>query len=125
MKNIDWNNLKEADLVGDDDLVKAFKKFLKKVCKYTTEEANFAADVILDHTVIGEYENETKYIKNVQINGIDYEVWSCATEDCGGTFDFYIFVDVVSLNEHLNDENYKYSDKEQRAYRLAHTKYVI
>ncbi len=46
MKTIDQNNLVEEDLNTSNDLVKCFKKYLKKECEYTLEQAKFTADVI-------------------------------------------------------------------------------
>ena len=97
---VDWQNLKEEDLKDKEFLVKAFRKFLKKDCKYSAEEAKFSADVI-EEPFARNYHTCKKTLDAVrEINSKKYEVYFCSVEDTAPyPFEFYTLVDIESMPE--------------------------
>ena len=116
MFTVDWENLKEEDLKGKDFLVKAFRKFLKKDCKYSAEEAKFAADVI-EEPFARNYRSCAKIFEAVrEINSKKYEVYFCTVEDTAPyPFEFYTLVDIATKPEpEYGDELFPYISAEKK-----------
>ena len=110
MFTIDWQNLKEEDLKDKDFLVKAFRKFLKKDCEYSAEEAKFAADVIEEPFRRNFNSVNKTFETTVEINSKKYEVYFCSVEDTAPyPFEFYTLVDVETKSEPTDgDELFPY-----------------
>ena len=105
MGTLSWNDIKNEDLKDSDYLVKSFRRYLRKECGYSTEEARFAADVI--ENPYGKIADVTKtYETTAEVCGKTYEIYFCTAEDCSPKlFEFYMLVDVNSLKEKYDDSN--------------------
>ena len=110
MFTVDWQNLKEEDLKDKEFLVKAFRKFLKKECKYSTEEARFAADVIQEPFARNFNSTKKTLVTTIEFNDRTYEVYYCTYKDCADDpFEFYTLVDIATKGEaHFGDELLSY-----------------
>lgn len=106
MFEVDWQKLKDADLKDADYLEKMFRKFLRKECKYSTEEAKFAADIIRDPFRRNYNSTRRTYVATTDISGTSYEIYFCSNKDCADSpFEFYTLVDVASKGEaHYGDQ---------------------
>ena len=106
MFTVDWANLKEENLKDSDYLVKAFRKYLKKECKYSAEEAKFAADVIEEPFRRNFNSIKRTFETTIVINGKTYEAYACTRQDCADIpFEFYTLVDIATKGEaHFGDE---------------------
>lgn len=116
MFTVDWENLKEEDLKDKVFLVKAFRKFLKKDCKYSAEEAKFAADII-EEPFATNYKACNKTFDAVrEINSKKYEVYFCTVEDTAPyPFEFYALVDVETIKETTDhDDGFHYMLAEKK-----------
>jgi hypothetical protein len=113
---MNWNEVKPDDLKDSDFLVKAFKRYLKKECSYSTEEARFACDII--ENPYGKYADVNKTLETtVKIGEITYEIYYCTAQDCSDKlFDFYMLVDIATLEK---------KDEEWFSYYLAKKKYIV
>ena len=100
MVEVDWQNVKEEDLKDKEVLVKTFRKFLKKDCKYSAEEAKFAADVI-EEPFARNYNACDKIFDAIRvIDSKKYEVYFCSVEDTAPyPFEFYTLVEVETKGE--------------------------
>ena len=116
MTTIDWNKLTEEDLKTSDDLVNHFKKYLKKECGYTLEQAKFAADVI--ENPYSKFARVNKRLEQtIEINDKTYEVYFCTTKDSSpNLFEFYMLIDVSTLEE---------KEEEWFSYYLSKKKYIL
>lgn len=106
MLEVDWQTIKEEDLKDKEQLVKAFRKFLRKECKYSAEEAKFSADVIEEPFARNFNSAKRKFEITIMINDRTYEVFSCFCQDSADeAFEFYTLVDVATKGEaHYGDE---------------------
>ena len=106
MFEVDWQRLKDEDLKDADHLEKIFRKFLCKECKYSVEEAKFAADIIRE-PFRRNYNNTLRtYVATTDISGTIYEIYFCSNEDSADRpFEFYTLVEVASKVEaHYGDQ---------------------
>ena len=110
MFTVDWQNLKEEDLKDEEFLVKAFRNFLKNECKYSTEEAKFAADVIQEPFARNFNSTKRTLELTIELSDNTYEVYSCTFQDCADDpFVFYTLVDIATKGEaHFGDELLSY-----------------
>ena len=100
MFDVNWQSLREEDLKYAVFLVKSFRKFLKKDCKYSAEEAKFAADII-EEPFARNYNSCNKTLEAVrEIDSKKYEVYFCSVDDTAPyPFEFYTLVDIESIPE--------------------------
>ena len=97
---VNWQNLKEEDLKDKEFLVKAFRNFLKKDCKYSAEEAKFACSVIEEPFARNYNSCEKTFDAVREINSKKYEVYFCSYEDTAPyPFEFYTLVDIETIPE--------------------------
>ena len=116
MKNIDWTTIKLEDLKNSEYLVKCFRKYLKKDCKYSADEAKFAADVI-ENPFAKNCSVTKKRVHTLELGGTMYEIYACTVADCAPQmFEFFTLVDISTIQE---------KDEEWFAYYLAKKKFVI
>ena len=103
---IDWQSIKEEDLKDADYLEKAFRKFLRKECKYSAEEAKFASDIIREPFRRNFNSTQKTYVTTIEICGTMYEVYFCSDKDTSDAlFEYYTLVDVASKGEaHFGDQ---------------------
>ena len=113
---MNWNEINIEDLKDDDYLVKAFRRYLKKECGYSTEAARFACDVIRDpYSKFADVEKNL--VATAAIGGTTYEIYYCTVKDSSDKlFDFYMFVDIATLEE---------KDEKWLSYYHAKKRYII
>lgn len=106
MFTVDWQSIKTEDLKDADFLEKEFRKFLRKECEYTSEEAKFAADIIREPFRRNFNSTRKTYVTTIEISEILYEVYFCTDEDSSPKlFEYYTLVDVASKGvAHFGDE---------------------
>ena len=106
MFSVEWQNLKEEDLKDKEFLVKAFRKYLRKECDYSAEEARFAADVIEEPFARNYHTCDKTFDAVREIDSKKYEVFFCSVEDTSPKpFEFYTLVDIGTKGEaHYGDE---------------------
>lgn len=107
---VDWQSITEEDLKDADFLEKAFRKFLRKECNYTAEEAKFASDIIREPFRRNYNHTEKIFIKTIEICEAIYEVYFCTDKDASDVlFEYYTLVDVASKGPaHFGDELLSY-----------------
>ena len=94
---LDCSAIKPEDLKNSDYLVKCFRKYLKKECNYSAEEARFSADII-ENPFAKNCSVTKKQEQALNLDGTTYEVYFCTVEDCAPKpFTFYMFVDISTL----------------------------
>lgn len=104
-------------LVTNQELIEAFKIYLKRELGYNDDEAKIAAtdmeNPYMTPFIVQEYEEE------IELDGIVYEVRSCRTDFsmCGlyyladlTPFEFDMLIDMTNVEEELVSE-YKAADK--------------
>ena len=113
---MNWNEINVEDLKDDDYLVKAFRRYLKKECEYSTEAARFACDLI--RNPYSKCADVSKTLETTAvIGGTTYEIYYCTVQDCSDKlFDFYMFVDIATLEK---------KEEEWFSYYLAKKKYIV
>lgn len=105
------------NLITNQELVEAFKLYLKKELGYNDDEANIAAtDMENPYStpfIVQDYEEE------IELDGIVYEVRSCKTDFCMcglyhladlTPFEFDMLIDMTNVEEELVSE-YNAADK--------------
>ena len=125
MIEINWKNISSDDLKDEDYLVKSFRRFLKKECDYTAEEAKMCAD-IMDNPYSKIIQDSIKktYITTTVVNGTLYEIFFCSLLDdsAPSLFEFYMLVDVESQKKNNNG---LYHDSEWWSYYISNKKYCF
>ena len=113
---VDWQNIKEEDLKEADFLEKAFRKFLRNECNYTTEEAKFAADIIREPFRRNFNHTEKTYVQTIEICKTIYEIYFCTDKDSSEVlFEYYTLVDIATKGEaHFGDQLLSYISARKR-----------
>lgn len=105
MRDINFNNLTNEDLLDHDAISETFKKYLMDVLGYFEDEADFVVKCDFEKPydtpfILQEYEGE------YTVEGKDYKVYFCHTDFCRcglfhladkEPFEFYMFFDLVTL----------------------------
>ena len=125
MEVIEWSNVGCGELKDGDYLVKCYRKFLRKECEYTTEEAKWCADVIDNpYSKIVQDRITKEHITTTLVSGTLYEIFFCSVlgDSSSAIFQFYMLVDVESQKKNNTGE---YSDSKWWSYYISKKKFCF